>query len=474
VTRCSCIDEPGQTSYTSNDNPVFVVVIHREVQLSPSSPLLEDFLLRTNPWLAEPARAARHLRDRLPARWIPRTRQQDLERSLGPDGPAHLLLGPRQAGKRSLVWALLATRRDPVLLLDAREPLVQEWTRRTGDVAAELHRWLPTGGSVFLQEAQHLPDAGRLMAELSRSDPRGTLIATASSTLPHRPGTGSATPGLSVTPLWPLSLSEVAPPDPALGPAVERVRPRRAVEGLLLFGGYPRAWTSDSPPAVLGDLVTGHVLREAGERFRIDRPDTFRRLVELAAAQIGQVVNLSEWARLLGAATSTVSHYVDILVRCHVLRLVRPFAGGRRSELTSAPKAFFVDNGLRNAIRGGFTGVDGRTDLGRLLENLVFTELLKAGPRVGEVRHWRTRHGAAVDFVLQPEPGRLVAVLVKASREDRPLVTRAARSFVKAYAPEQLWMVTRGEPFEDRIETTRVRGVPIESLPRVLAGLGGR
>ena|GEM_PF-4663720 len=59
----------------------------------------------------------------------------------------------------------------------------------------------------------------------------------------------------------------------------------------------------------------------------------------------------------------------------HLVKLVRPFVGGKRAEITSTPKMFFLDNGLRNFLFGGFTAVNQRADCGALVENLVFAEL---------------------------------------------------------------------------------------------------
>ena len=127
-----------------------------------------------------------------------------------------------------------------------------------------------------------------------------------------------------------------------------------------------------------------------------------------------------------------------------------PFHGGKRAELTRRPKVFFLDNGLRNAVAGGFAPLDERTDVGKLLENWVFGELHKRFPAPSDIRFWRTTNGAEVDFVLEPRPGRLVAIEVK------------------AYAPDRTLVVHRGEPGEAEIEGCDVRWLPAESLPAAL------
>ena len=42
---------------------------------------------------------------------------------------AHLVIGPRQAGKSTAIWAHLAQRGEPALFLDCEQELVREWCR---------------------------------------------------------------------------------------------------------------------------------------------------------------------------------------------------------------------------------------------------------------------------------------------------------------------------------------------------------
>lgn len=191
-------------------------------------------------------------------------------------------------------------------------------------------------------------------------------------------------------------------------------------------------------------------------------------LLRLAAGQVCDLVNYSEWAPILGLSAPTVSEYLGLLEETHIVRLVRPFVGGRRAEITSAPKLFFIDNGLRNAVSGGFEPLAQRADLGKLMENWVFGELHKRYPEPGAIRYWRSRGGAEIDFVLEPKPGEVMGIEVKARQGGNPRLTRSTRSFIEAYLPAEQIIVHRGEPHEAEVGKTRVRWVPVESLPEAL------
>jgi predicted AAA+ superfamily ATPase len=430
---------------------------------------LRAILERLNPWLVAGDDHRAHSARFLPDPFVERATAPALTGALRGSRRAHLVVGPRQAGKSTLVWSVLARDERPVLLVNCEEPLVREWCRSPALFAADLEHWLPAGGVLFLEEAQWLDEAGLFLKGLVDLRTGRTIVVTGSASFHLLSRTRESLAGRATRHhVWPLTLSEVAPPRANLPPAANLAAARRALERLLLYGGYPDAWTSEDPVSVLRELVTAFVLRDASDRLRIGRPDAFRLVLRLAATQPGDLVNLSEWGSVAGVATSTVADYASLLEETHVIRLVRPFIGGKRAELTRSPKVFFLDNGLRNAVAGGFEPLDARADIGRLLENFVFSELHKRSPEPGEVRFWRTRNKAEVDFVIQPRPDRLVAIEVKSQARGRPRLTRALRSFVDAYEPELVLMVYRGEPFEDELGGTRVLGVPAERLTEVL------
>ena len=240
--------------------------------------------------------------------------------------------------------------------------------------------------------------------------------------------------------------------------AMQRETLARAV-----LGGYPTVFLAEHPERELAGLVEAFVVRDVSDRFRIRNVAAFRKVLELAASQIGNLANFAEWSALAGVSNDTVAEHCRLLEETHVVRLVRPFVGGKRAELTSAPKVFFVDNGIRNQLFGGFGAVEGRADHGALVENLVFSELAKlTNPLLHTIRYWRSKAGAEVDFVVEHQ-GRLLACEVKAG-DSRGSLTRSARSFIEAYQPERFLVVNRSPWPPISAGTTRVNFLRVDEL----------
>ncbi len=425
-------------------------------------PTVDAILRVANPWARDRTTQRKHIRRRLPDPNLARSSAVALSAALDDLRKAHLVVGPRQAGKSTLVWTLLAESERPVLYVNCEEAAIREWCRSPTLVGADIAERLPEGGVVFFEEAQWLDEAGLLLKGLVDAHLRRCFVVTGSASFHLLSRTRESLAGrASRHQLWPFTLAEVARETVGLPPAVARSRVAELLERHLVVGGYPDAWTSDNPRTVLDALVGAFLLRDASDRFRVERPDALRTLLRLAAGQVGDLVNLTEWAQILGIAASTVADYLALLEETHVVRRVRPFIGGKRAELTKTPKIYLLDNGLRNALAGGFEPLPARADVGKLLESWIFSELHKRFPFPGGVRHWRTRNGAEVDFVVEPSPGRLVAFEVKAAR-GRIALPRSARSFIEAYRPARFVMVYRGQHREETISGTPVEWLPVD------------
>jgi len=203
----------------------------------------------------------------------------------------------------------------------------------------------------------------------------------------------------------------------------------------------------------LRPLSLDEVCRDLADLVRIARPDAFRQLLRLIASQAGQLVNLSQWASILGIGRETVASYLEILEASHIIFTLTPFAGGRRMELTTRPKVFLLDNGLRNLLIDDLRPLAEREDAaGPLLESWVAAELWKILPDGATLHFWQSASRAKVDFVLV-RGDRIVAVEVKAGRLDRPLLSKSVHSFLAAYQPAATLMVNTGLSHRQRAGT---------------------
>ena len=125
-------------------------------------------------------------------------------------------------------------------------------------------------------------------------------------------------------------------------------------------------------------------------------------LLKLLAFQVGSEVAITELATQLSVDVKTVKRYLDLLEQAFVTYRLNGFSRNLRQEVTSKPKYYFLDNGIRNAVIAQFNGLDQRNDLGALWENFMMIERLKFRsyqPLHANVYFWRTYQQQEIDLI---------------------------------------------------------------------------
>jgi uncharacterized protein len=407
---------------------------------------LGQLLRRTNPWIWNRGDWPANWSSKMPGVFVPR-RPVGLKRPFRKN-KVTVVIGPRQSGKSTFLWSELRDLGPDILMVNCEEPLFREWCRSPATVLGQINELLPRPRALLFEEVQHLSEAGLFLKGMVDLKPDCPVLASGSSSFHLMAKTRESLAGRAERLLLlPFSLQEVSFDLSDLSPALRASRRSEYFDRMIVFGSYPEAWLSDDSERILVDLLEGVIVKDASDLFRIDHPDAYRKLLRLMASQIGNLVNLAEWASVCGISAKTVSRYASILEEAHVVTLLRPWVSGKRAELTGRPKLYFNDNGIRNAVLARYHAPDHRDDLGRLWENWAFTEIQKAiRPLLDGFGFWRTRSGAEVDFVVESR-GRLIAVEVKAGSR-RARIGRAARSFIEAIHPDLFVTLHAGERHE--------------------------
>lgn len=379
----------------------------------------------------------------------------------------NLVIGPRQAGKSTLIWHRFLDSSIPFLLINCEELVCRELCTSPAlflDNISQIADPLP---GLFFEEVQHLEEAGLFLKGLADLKPGIPIVVTGSASYHLRSKTRESLAGRSTrTHLLPFGLSELCTENlPAL---LWEQNAFKRWDELMIWGGYPEVVLSSDRQKILAQLVEAFILRDASDLYKIKRPDIFRKLLSLTASQIGNLVNYSKLAESVGVSVNTVIEYLNIMVESHLIKLIPPFVGGKRAEITSVPKVFFLDNGLRNVLFGGFNPGDERSDKGALTENLIFSELCKnTNPLLDSIMYWRSKSGAEVDFVVKTQNS-LSVFEVKSGNLSRPKISRSLRSFIQAYRPDRTIVLNRSLKETIEISGNKVKFMPLVQIPAIM------
>ncbi len=317
-----------------------------------------------------------------------------------------LLLGPRQVGKSTLLRQM-----KPDLALNLASPATfRTYVSRPERLEEELGAAAPSVRTVLIDEVQRVPallDA--VQAVIDEHPRRFRFLLSGSSARKLRRGQANLLPGrLQSHLLHPLLAHE-------LGSDWN-------LERALAHGTLPGIYAESNRRAREADLrsyVDSYLREEIQAEALVRDLGGYVRLLEHAAAASGRILNLNALCQDAGVSYETARRYLQILEDTLVAFRVPAWSGSDRASLIAHAKLYFFDLGVRNAILRRPLDHPLDDERGLLLEHLVAYELhRREGTLWPEARllHYRTKHGAEVDFVL--EVGREVwGIEVKSGRD---------------------------------------------------------
>lgn len=357
--------------------------------------------------------------------------------------PVVLITGARQVGKSTLVQALCrGAWPASYLTLDDRTTLDAALTDPDGFIAANP-------GPVAIDEIQRAPDLLRaIKLQVDRQRTPGRFLITSSANILTLKTVSETLAGrIALHQLHPFSDAELnrrpSPPtilqrlfqsrDPlAVLRGLRAGRPRSNHQLLadMLRGGYPDpalAAQSSARRRWFEAYRTTYIERDIVQLAAIERLPEFGRLMLLAAARTGQVLNFADLGRDAGLPYVTLRRYMHVLEQTYQVSLINPFFTNLSKRLSKAPKLYWTDTGMAAHLLDvdDVHALERSPKLGALVETWVAQELhklLSVAPVPMRLYGWRLQNGPEVDFLIE-HGQRIIALEVKWGRSlDRGLL----------------------------------------------------
>ncbi|MCY4343912.1 MAG: DUF4143 domain-containing protein [Gammaproteobacteria bacterium] len=367
------------------------------------------------------------------------------------------LFGPRGTGKS--MWlsqalpdalvidllrssAYLAYQRDPSLL--AREA-----------AALEPDSW------IVIDEVQKLPELLDEVHALLFANPQGHRFAlSGSSARKLRKSNANMLAGRvwskRMFPLSPLEMGEDF-----------------RLEEALRYGQLPLSATAASTAdriEFLDAYVETYLREEIRQEALVRSLDRFHRFLSVAALASGQVLNISNVARDVGVARSTVQGYFGILEDTLLGWQLPAWRKRAKVKEVAHSKFYLFDCGVQRALAGLHRDKPSSAERGALFETWLLNEFraLNAWSAQGaEFFYWRTEAGTEVDLIWK-RGGRAVGIQIKASRNWKEPFNKGLRTLLQAGGIDQAFGVYTGER---ELKFDEIRVLPYQSaLEKAWAG----
>ena len=340
------------------------------------------------------------------------------ERLAEPRRFLHVVAGPRQVGKSTLVQQVTDELSLPVRYASADAPTLrgadrisQQWE------AARLEASGEAGAVLVLDEIQKISSWSETVKRLWDEDTRRKrplkVVLLGSAPLLMAQGLTESLAGRFETlrlPHW--SYAEMRE---AFGFTLDEY---------LYFGGYPGAAPLIRDPVrwsryIADSLIETSIARDVLLLTRVDKPALLRRLFELACRYSGQILSYTKMLGQLQDAgnTTTLAHYLNLLAGAGMVCGLPKYAGDAARSRGSSPKLQVLNTALMT-VTAGVSPQEARSDRefrGRLIESAAGAHLANAAATGEcELYYWRER-GQEVDFVVKAH-SRLIAIEVKSGR----------------------------------------------------------
>lgn len=340
------------------------------------------------------------------------------------DTPVVLIVGPRRAGKTTLVRKMQEERRSYITLDD--QTVLEAAQSDPAGFIRSLER-------AIIDEIQRAPELLLAIKKSVDEDYQpGRFLLTGSANVLTLPRVADSLAGrMETIRMLPLARAEIEGKAPTF---LERLfdgklqGQRKAIVGddlveLVLQGGFPEAIARESERRRQDwarSYLTSVLTRDLRDIADVEKLTELPKFVRLLAEHSGQLVNYSQFGASIDVSHKTGQRYVGLLEQVFLLSTVQPWFTNALKRIAKTPKLHFLDSGLLATVRGlSFDRVKvDRGVFGALLVSFVFSEVLKL-MTASDLRltpfHFRDQQMREVDIVLERDDGMIVGIEIKAS-----------------------------------------------------------
>ena len=317
-------------------------------------------------------------------------------------GKVLILYGARQVGKTTFCKNILKKYQEShsSAYYNCEDFVIQ--TALIDKSALQIKQFLGDDTLVILDEAQTIPNIGRILKVFHDAYPDIQIIATGSSSFDLSNKINEPLTGRSIEfSLYPLSLSEIRE-------SKKSYEMLSLLPQYLQYGMYPEIIDTGEKNAkeLIKALTQNYLFKDILSFEGIKNPHLLQKITKALAYQIGSEVSFAELSRLVGSTQKTVERYISFLEKAFIIFRLPAYSSNQRKEIRKSQKIYFYDLGIRNALIDGFGDIELRNDKGGMWENFCIIELLKNNHYKGKFSQfyfWRTYDHQEIDLIVKTE-----------------------------------------------------------------------
>lgn len=348
--------------------------------------------------------------------YIERTKEKDAQKWLSSD-LIKVILGPRRAGKSVFALMLLKEQSFAYFNFDD-ESLPGEEKVDLDELMMELKLAYGETKYILFDEIQNLPNWELFVNRLHRGGYNLVLTGSNASLLSKELATHLTGRHIPIE-ILPFDFTEVLKAKKyevtadKLSLPDEKAKLLGILNQYMVSGGYPEVVTKGVDPRGYLDVLFDAVLfKDVVKRHKVRFSEQIDNLASYLINNVSSQYGAKKLANVLGFKSQiTLENYLGYLTESYLIFFLKRHSTKAGMRLRSPKKTYVVDNGFITA-----KSVQHSPNTGKLMENLVFTELVKRGNQPNrELFYYKTRNDREIDFVLKK--GYKIAELIQVAYE---------------------------------------------------------
>lgn len=205
---------------------------------------------------------------------------------------------------------------------------------------------------------------------------------------------------------------------------------KHLLDEYVKYGGFPeviKMETSETKIQYLKDLYDRIITRDVISRFSVRYVKDLKEIAYYLISNFSSRISYNKIKNMFNIkSVHTVKNYVGYLEECYLIVQLSAFSFKAKNRIMQPKKIYAIDVGMTNAVTTGFS-----PDFGRIMENLVFLELLRR-KQDEQLFFYSDAHQHEVDFVIKRGLGIEQIIQVCHSVEDVETKKREIRSAITA------------------------------------------
>ena len=232
----------------------------------------------------------------------------------------------------------------------------------------------------------------------------------------------------------------------------------------LKSGGFPEIVVKNLDSEIYLETLSNSILfKDIVKRYNVRFSQKIYELNNYLSSNFSSEFSFSKLGNILEfRSTLTLQNYIKYLEEAYLVFVLNRFSFKVKEQIKTPKKVYLIDNGF---CYGAFPQFS--PDSGRLMENLVFVEILRRGYKPNkDVFYYKTRNNKEVDFLLKNKKGIKVEKLIQVcyTTEDIKTKEREIKSLVEASQDlncDDLLIITWDKEDEETVRNKKIKFIPL-------------